>query len=44
MTTGLAPDLADAPLLDERLSTLVVTVVAVVLWALKRLAGREEER
>ncbi len=35
---------ADAPLLDERLSTLVVAVVAVVVWALRRLAGREEER
>ncbi len=44
MTTRLAPDLADAPLLDERLGTLVVAVVAVVVWALRRLAGREEER
>ncbi len=31
----------DAPPLDERLSTLVVAVVAVVVWALRRLAGRE---
>ncbi len=30
----------DAPLLDERLSTLVVVVVAVGVWALRRLARR----
>ncbi len=34
---------SDAPLLDERLSTLLVAVVAVIVWALRRLAGREEE-
>ncbi len=30
----------DAPLLDQRLSTLLVAVVVVVLWALRRLARR----
>ncbi len=32
---------ADAPLLDERLGTLVVAVVAVGVWALRRLARGE---